>query len=295
MKILLYNLNYFFREVKTSIQLNLFTNLFSAISIGLILFILAMVISGWWVSRHVIEIIHQEAEINVFFDDSLDDSRAIQLVERIKNIQGVNKARLVDEQEAYSRMAGILGQEAAVLTVFEKNPFTSFIEVNIDLDQTGSVLKALKELPGIQYVRDNQEILIRLHNIVRFLSILGYLSMVAVSISTLIIISHIIRMSIHSRKDQINTLRLLGACESFIAFPFLLEGILIAFTGSIVAVAFIVPLARFIHTQISNTIPFLPLLPPDSLISSLITLIVVISMSFGLIGSIVGLSSAREL
>ena len=100
LKILLYNLNYFFREVKTSIQLNLFTNLFSAISIGLILFILAMVISGWWVSRHVIEIIHQEAEINVFFDDSLDDSRAIQLVERIKNIQGVNKARLVDEQEA---------------------------------------------------------------------------------------------------------------------------------------------------------------------------------------------------
>ena len=66
MKILLYNLNYFCKEVATSIRLNLLTNLFSAVSIGLILFILAMVTSGWWMSKHVIEIIRQEAEISVF-------------------------------------------------------------------------------------------------------------------------------------------------------------------------------------------------------------------------------------
>lgn len=295
LKILLYNLNYFCKEVATSIRLNLLTNLFSAVSIGLILFILAMVTSGWWMSKHVIEIIRQEAEISVFFSESFDEKEALRLLERIDQIQGVNQARLVDEEEAYNRMAGILGQEAHILTVFEKNPFTSFIEANIDLEQTESVLKSLQVLPGVEYVRDNQEILARLQGIVRFLRLLGYLSLLAVSVSTLIIISHIIRMSIYARKDQISTLRLLGAAESFLAVPFLWEGVLIALLGNLLAVLLILPVARFIYGQIPKIIPFFPVLPLDNLLFGLIVLLTGISVFFGLIGSFLGLSSAREL
>lgn len=293
LKTLLYNLGYFFREVKTSIRLNSLINLFSTISIGLMLFILGMVISGWWMSNHLIEVISQEAEINVFWDENLPESEIIRLSEQVEQLDGVRLVRIVSEQEAYDRMAEILGNEAKVLEVFDSNPFSPYMEINIDLDKTGAILDRLNRLSGVEYVRDNQEVLDRLQGMVRLLGVLGYLGLTAVAITTLIIVSHIIKLSIHSRKNEIYTLEILGASKGFIAFPFLVEGITIALMGSLLATSLIVPAIKLFYMQVLELLPFLPLPSPGELVLKLIGLIGGISISFGLIGSIVGLSSTK--
>ena len=70
-----YNLGYFLKEAKTLFKLDFFSNLFSIISIGLIFFILALVISGWEISNYVIEIVEKEAEINVYYDTKIRKRR----------------------------------------------------------------------------------------------------------------------------------------------------------------------------------------------------------------------------
>lgn len=293
MKALLYNLGYFIKEVKTSLRLRLFTNIISAASIGLILFILAAVISGWWISKDFIEIIEQEAQINVFWVEGLAENKVLELSEQVEEMDGVREVRFVSEKEAYDRMAEILGQEAGILDVFEANPFTPYLEVNLDLEQRETVLDRLNRLPGIEHVRDNQEVLDRLQGIVRVLGIMGYLGLAAVSLATLIIISHIIKLGIYSKKSQIQTLELLGASKSFIAFPFLLEGILIAFTGSLLATVLIVPSVKLIYLQLLDLLPFLPLSSPGKLLFKLTGLLWGLGILFGFIGSLVGLSSTR--
>lgn len=293
MKTLLYNLGYFFREVKTSIRLNLLISFFSAVSIGLMLFILAMVVSGWWMSSHLIEILSQEAEINVFWDERLPDSEVNRLSEQVEILDGVRQVRIVSEEEAYDRMAEILGQEAKVLEIFAANPFSPYLEINIELDKTGKILKRLHQLPGVEYVRDNQEVLNRLQGIVRMLGVLGYLGLAAVAIATLMIVSHIIKLGIHSRKNEIYTLKILGASKAFIAFPFLMEGVLIALMGSLLAISLVVPAIKFIYGQVLDLLPFLPLPGSGELIIKLIGLTWGISVSFGLIGSIMGLSTTK--
>ncbi|PKM83905.1 MAG: hypothetical protein CVU88_00615 [Firmicutes bacterium HGW-Firmicutes-13] len=290
-----YNMDYFFKEVKISIQMNLLPGFFSFVSIGLILFILAMITSGWWISAHVIEVIQGEAEINVYFDENIGETGTARLVENIKKIRGTREARVVDQQEAYDRMVEILGKEARVLEVFDDNPFTSYIEVNIHLEEIDLILDKLQSMAGIEYIRDNRDILNRLHNIAGLLSFIGYLALASVGISTLIITSHIIRLGIYTRRDQINTLRLLGSPEGFIAFPFLLEGILLALGGGIMAVVMMTFMINFIYAQISGTLPFIPLLSRDSLISGLTVLISCLSLAFGFIGSLLGLSSAKKI
>lgn len=293
MKNIIYNMGYFLREAKTVVKLNLLSNVFSFLSTGLIFFILAMVISGWWISNQVVEAIQGEAEISVYFE-KIDTAGALKLAEDITGIEGVREARLVDEAEAYNRMEEILGKEARILAYFDYNPFSPFIEVKINMEEIDPVLKALDLMPVIEHVRDNREILERLSSIARVLNVLGYLVVTAVGISTMVIISHIIRMGIYDNREQISTLRLMGAPEAFIALPFLLEGLLLTLGGGALASALAVFSLKYLYAQMAGPLPFIPLPPLGALVSHLVLLIMSLSAVMGVAGSLFGLSSAKS-
>lgn len=270
------------------------SNIFSFLSTGLVFFFLAMVITGWLVGNRVVEAIKGEAEINVYFSESLGNTDILQLINSIKGIDGVRDVRLVDKKEAYSRMEDILGKDAPVLKLFNDNPFSPFIEVKIDLNKMDSLLKGLNLTKGIEYVRDNREVLDRIQNISVVLRILGYLIGAAVGISTTVIISHIIRLGIHNNREQINTLRLLGAPSTFIAFPFLLEGLLLTLGGGLIAVVLSTLLLRYAYAMVSGPLPFIPLPPCGETIRNVTILIIPLSTSLGIIGSLLGFSSATN-
>lgn len=294
MKNIFYNLGYFLKEVKTIIRLNALSNFFSLLSTALIFFILAMVISGWWVSGKVVEAIKGEAEISVYYEEDIGNVGAMQLVDQIKSIEGVRESRLVDEGEAYGRMVEILGKDALVLEYFDENPFSSFIEVKIHIEKMSAVLNKLGAISGIEHVRDNREILERLQDIARALSLIGYLVVTAVGITTLVIIAHIIRMGIYDNKEQIKTLRLMGASEVFIGFPFLLEGLVLTLGGGVLASALTVATLKYVYAQMAGPLPFIPLPPLEFIISNIIILVMSLSVILGILGSAFGLSSAKR-
>jgi len=294
MKKYFYNLGYFLKEVKNIISLNLLSNMVTLLSIALILFILTMVISGWWISGDVLGAIQEEAEISVYFDEKFSDEDIAFLIKDIKIITGVKDARLVEEIEAHERMEKILGKEAQVLEYFDDNPFSSFIEVNIQLDKVNIIIESLNDMRGIEYIRDNREVLNRLQNISEIFSFLGILVVAAAGMTTLVIISHIIRLGIHANREQINTLRLLGAPEGFIAFPFLLAGLFLTIGGSIIAVSLSGFILKHIYGQISGPLPFIPLPSFGELISNLRVLIIVAGGLLGLVGGLFGLLSTRK-
>ncbi|KJR48256.1 Cell division protein FtsX [Desulfosporosinus sp. I2] len=296
MKLFSSNAGYFFKEVKTMIRLNLFSNSLTIFSTGLIFFILAMIISGWWVSSHVVNVVQGEAEINVYLDEEIlnNNTGVSQMVESIKGIEGVQAARVVDQDEAYNRMVEILGKEASVLNKFDDNPFSSFVELKIDLQEIDPVLEKLTHMMGVEHVRDNREVLERLRNIAEALRVVGILVVAAVGISTLVIISHIIRLGISNNKEQIYTLRLLGAPELFIAFPFLLEGLLLTIGGGILAVSLATFSISYLYAQMAGPLPFIPLPPLKELVSGMGIVVMSLSAVLGFVGSLLGLVSVRN-
>ncbi|ATW25907.1 cell division protein FtsX [Candidatus Formimonas warabiya] len=291
---ILSNTGYFLKETKIIVQLNLLSHIFSLLSTGLIVFILAMVISGWWVSSQVVAAIQGEAEINAYFDENMAPGAVGQLMERMKGIPGVREVRLVDQEEAYERMVEILGKEARVLSLFDENPFSPFLEVKIDLAEMDPILKGLASMPGIESVRDNREVLDRLRSMAGVLRYLGCLIVAAVGISVLVIVSHIIRLGIYNNREQINTLRLLGAPEIFIAFPFVLEGLFLTLGGSILAAAMSGLALKFVYAQMAGPLPFIPLPPLDLLVTGLVILVISLGVLLGIAGSLFGLLSARS-
>ena len=252
-----------------------------------------MVVSGWRVSNLLVEMLQKEAEISVYYDDKLDEAEVLELVNVIKEMDGVWDVRLVSKDEAYNRMEEILGDEAHILELFSENPFNAFIEVRIYVDRIEPVLEEIEALKNIDYVRDNKEILQRIEKIANVLMIIGYLVIAAVGITTIVIVSHLIRQGIYNNRDQINTLQLLGAPSAFIGFPFVLVGLLLTLGGGVIAAVLLISMINKGYAQMRGSIPFIPLPQKDKLINEISLLILCLSSFLGIIGSIFGLKTSK--
>lgn len=294
MKSFLFNIGYFIKETGRIIKLNLLSNIFSIIGTGLILILLGIVIVGTDIGNRLVVVLNEEAEVSGYFSDSIDEEARETAVEKIKSIQGVTNVRLVNETEAKDRMKDILGDEAKILELFDENPFEAFVEIGIDIEAIDIILDDVASMNEIEYVRDNREVLDSIKDITNTLKLFGYLMMAAVGITTIIILSHMIRQGIYNNKDQINTLRLLGSPSGFIGFPYVLSGILLTFLGGVIATAAIVLLINIAYEGFSATIPFMPLPPRNDLIEKMTFILPAISLSLGFIGSLFGLSSIRN-
>lgn len=294
MKSFLFNIGYFFKETGRIIRLNLLSNVFSVLGTGLILFLLGIVITGTNIGNRLVVMLSEEAEINGYFSDTINDEERETVVDEINKIYGVRSVRLVNELEARDKMKDILGEEAKILELFEDNPFEAFVEIRIDIDVIDHILEDVRSMNEIEYVRDNREVLESIKEITNALKLLGYLMIAAVGVTTIIILSHMIRQGIYNNKDQINTLRLLGSPRAFIGFPYILTGILLTLLGGIIATVSIVTLINVAYESFAGTISFMPLPPRIELTEKMTFFIPLISLALGFIGSLFGLSSIRE-
>lgn len=288
------NIGYFFREAAKVLWMNKVSNFFSFLGTILVLFLFGLVVSGWRVSDRFVDMLQQEAEISAYFEESTSAGEAEELVGVIKTMDGVWDARYIGTDEARLRMEEVLGDEADILELFEQNPFEAFIEVRIDLNKMDNVLEQLKYIKGIAYVRDNREILQQLQDIAKVLEVLILVMIAAVGVTTMVIISHMVRQAIYQNKDHIYTLRLLGAPNRFIGFPYLLVGMILTLFGGGLASLSIVLLLREAYGQLGGILPFIPLPSLEELVMWPVTAIMGFSIILGLLGSLFGITSANR-
>jgi cell division transport system permease protein len=294
MKTFFYNIGYFLLEAKRTIRFNPLSNLFSVIGTGLILFLLGMVLAGWTVGDRLIQTLQSEAEISAYFDDGTNQQDALLLVEKIKGIKGVKNAAYINQNEAKAQMEDMLGNESDILGLFDENPFEAYLDIRINLDDMDQVLSNVRGLAGIDYVRDNRSVLEQMKGMMDGLKVLGLLVILAVGITTLIIISHMIRQGIYNNKNQINTLRLLGAPNGFIGFPFVLAGTVLTMLGGLLAAGTLYLLISKGYGYLGGFLPFLPIPSIGEMRDKVCLILLAVSAVLGLAGSLFGVTSIKN-
>ncbi|MDF2843919.1 MAG: hypothetical protein K0R00_2345 [Herbinix sp.] len=294
MKVFFYNLGYFLKEAVRIIRFQTLSNVLSVIGTALILFLLGLVLAGWSIGDSLVTSLEEEAAVSAYFADNIKEEQALQLTDQIHAMEGVLTATYQNEEEAYELNKRLLGNEAEILSLFEENPFEAFIDIRIELDSMDTILQQVSDLEGIEYVRDNREILERLKGIVSAVKLLGILIAMAVAITTLMIISHMIRQGIYNNKDQIRTLRLLGAPGSFIGLPFILTGTLLTVIGGIGSALFLSYLLTKGYGELSGYLMFLPFPFMEELREWISSIIMLVSLALGFFGSLFGLTSISK-
>jgi cell division transport system permease protein len=185
----------------------------------------------------------QEVEVTVYIKKGVSHSDQRAIRDYIAALDGVEEARLVSEEEALSRFRAELGPGQSLLEGLEGNPLPASVEVRLkgsvvrEDKKLQSLIQAFRSIDGVEDVQAGQQLLRRLGIIKEGLGLVVLVIGGGIVLAIISIISNTIKLTVYARREEIEIMRLVGATDSFIRAPFLLEGMIHGGTGTIVSLA----------------------------------------------------------
>ena len=170
--------------------------------------------------------------------DELDATAVEQLMADVAALPGVATVEYVSPEEAMRRLEQAYANRGQTLETGGADiSLYSSIEVALtDPDAATSVATALSELPQIERITTIQEQYDKLLGVTNIVRLAGLAAMVLVGLTVVFMIVNTIRIAVFSRSREIEIMRLVGASDAFIRWPFIVEGMLCGLLGAVVTV-----------------------------------------------------------
>jgi cell division transport system permease protein len=177
---------------------------------------------------------------------------------KIRSLPGVAEVEFIPKEQALAKLEESIGADK--LEGLDFNPLPDAFRVKVSDPQLVPRLAGeITGLRGVEQVRYGQGLVEKLLAVTRGIRIAGWVTMVVLGCAAIFLISTTIRVSVFSRRHEIGIMKLLGATNWFIRFPFLLEGLFLGLGGGLIASAGIFYGYLFVVRQINAFLPFLPL------------------------------------
>ena len=223
-------------------------------------------------------------EIIVIMDEKTSESGMATIGEQIKRIENVKDATLSRNSERLEKIKVQLGDKAHLADRYkDDNPLRNWYMVTLDdLSQSGEVVKKLERINGVERVNQNENTINSLVTIATYIKNFSLVMIIALAAVSIFIISNTIKLTVYTRRKEINIMKFVGATDWFIRWPFIIEGIIIGILGSCIAVGLVLLCYNFLISILGGlSIEFFTLKPISEILS------VILGSSFGL-GAILG-------
>ncbi|MGZ6256399.1 MAG: permease-like cell division protein FtsX [Candidatus Limnocylindria bacterium] len=185
-----------------------------------------------------LEYIESKVGVTARLVDDLPQARIDALVADINAMPGVKVANYIPPEEALKRLEKFYEEQGQKLDLGGAQiTLYASIEVALtDANQAGPVADALQQRPEVQLITTREENYAKLLGIIGYVRTVGIIALGLVGLTVLFMIVNMIRIAVYSRSGEIEIMRLVGASDSFIRWPFILEGILCGVIGAIITI-----------------------------------------------------------
>jgi cell division transport system permease protein len=269
-----------FRRTKLSTAVSVVT-----ISISLILLGMFAIVTRN--AANLVESIRNKVEIEAFLQESLKPSDIDSLRAKILGLAGVDSVTFISKEEAAKIFKEEFGED--IHKVLEFNPLPQSFKVALkegfrNAESADQVQKQIRELKGIDDVIYRKAILEFIDKRVRTVSLIALGLGILITLSAIVLVSNTIRLTIYSKQQIIETMKLVGATPGFIRLPFILEGISQGFLGGLIASAVIYLLVEVVFPRFAPELT--ELLSADYLLYSAP---IIVGAVLGFVGSLFSL------
>ena len=228
---------------------------------SLVTMICAMILFGVFFSigeniESAMSQIQMSQGVEVFILDEATDEQVKELGEKILNVDGVNTVTFKSKQEALDSMKEDLKEYQELLGAYdgEKNIFpASYIVKLTNLEKIDSVQDAIKGMEFVDTIKSSDETIDALIKIANALRIGIGVIFVLLLVISITIISNTIKLSVHNRRKEISIMKYVGATNSFIRGPFVVEGIMIGIMAGVITLGIIAILYGLIISKIETS------------------------------------------
>jgi len=174
------------------------------------------------------------------------------------------------------------------ITGYTSNPFPARLSIKlVDPRQAAQVMGLLETVKGsvVARVLDDQGTIDRLVSVTATLRTIGIAVLLLVGFAVLLIVVNTIRMALMSRAQEIEIMRLVGASDQFVRWPFVVEGLLVGLAGALVTLVLLL-LASGPISQVANVIVGqVPVGWSGSLMLQVVTLVLAAGLGLGGVGA----------
>lgn len=235
-----------------------------------------------------------QLEVDVFLQQNLTDTQGMQLANQIKTMPGVKSVQFVTKAQGLQDLEKRLGPQYGNLLTGIQNPLPDKVIVKAtDPKQTLALANQIKGISGVAKVNDGQSFVERFFQLMDVIRNIGLVFVVALVITAMFLISNTIKITIFSRRREIEIMKLVGATNWFIRWPFLTEGMLIGAFGAALPFAVILFAYHSIYVRMGGLFQVLtfPLVTTASLASKMALILFGLGLFIGIWG---GIMSVRK-
>ena len=183
----------------------------------------------------MVEKLNQTSEIMVYIDSSLSDAEARSVGTKINQLDNVQNSVFVTREEALEKFVNDHDNNAAFNGVQAqdlRHRYVVTLEDNALMEQTDNLLK---NIPGVAKTNAAYELAQGFTTIQNVLNIASIALIAMLLVISLLIISNTIKLAMYDRRDEIAIMKMVGATNSFIRLPFIVEGFTLGMIGAILA------------------------------------------------------------
>lgn len=212
------------------------TALTAILSLFISLYIIGALATAGNNTHKVLHYLRSKYKIEVFFTQDISNEQAIGLIHKIKKIEGVRTATIIEKEDAVRIFKDQFGENIVELLGYNPLPVSAVVNVDRgrrDPLRVEPIIKEIKTIPNVDDIRYQGNLINKIErNYKRIMDKLPYLSGVIILIAVLIMYNTI-KLSVYSRREVIETLQLIGASKAFIKLPFMIEGTLIGIISAV--------------------------------------------------------------
>ena len=243
--------------------------------------------------NHMVAAAEENVAITVFFDEELEEERIKEIGESLKTRSEVKSLIFVSAEEAWEEFKDIYFEGNEELAAgFKDNPLANSANYEVylkDIAKQTSLVKYLETVEGVREVKQSQSVAETLTEFNKILSIISGGIILILLCVAIFLINNTITVGISVRKEEISIMKLIGATDFLVRFPFMVEGIVIGLMGAAVPLAllFVIydKIIIYVAEKFSLMGSLLQFLPPGELFKTLIPVSLILGVGISLLGS----------
>ncbi len=274
---------YFLREAFRSLFRNSLLSLASVaiITIALLLFGLFFLFIANL--QHLGELAWEQVEIRVFLEQGYKNPQTVG--QQLAALPGVKNVTFIPKEEGAIFLEKILGEKN--LFSAEENPLPDCYRLSLTgTAEPAAIARQAASLPGVEEVVYGQAFTRFLRLVLRLGLVVGVVLLCLTVLGVLYLVINTIQLTVFARRQEIEIMKLVGATNAFVRWPFFLEGIILGLGGAMLASVLLTKGYSFLLQQLSSYSRFIPLLSGNGINRTLILALTAMGLCFGGLGSL---------
>lgn len=244
--------------------------------------------------QNMVKDAEEGVSVTVFFEKGITDEQIADMQSKIEKRIEVSKCEYTSPEEAWEYYKEVYfdGDEEAAAGFADDNPLADSASFSVyvnDVSMQAALVTYLESMEGVREVHHSETVA---NTLADFNSLIGYISVGVILILffvAIFLISNTVTVGISVRKEEIAIMKLIGAADSLVRAPFLVEGIVIGLLGALIPIGLLYVLyyniVDFISLQFNFLSNMLNFIPAEDIFQTLVPVALILGVGIGYVGS----------